>query len=71
MRFSQLRSHRRTLLQAFNQILLRSLATTAAAAPGTASAQAISRVFPEPLLYRDFIQESLYHPVSSLICTSS
>jgi hypothetical protein len=71
MRFSQLRVQRRILLQAFNQTLLRSLATAAAAAPGTAPAQAISRVFPEPLLYRDFIQQSLYHPVSFLICTSA
>lgn len=52
---------RRNLIKAIqNSSLLRSLS-------GAAAAQAVpahSRAFTEPLLYRDFIHQSLYHPVS-------
>jgi hypothetical protein len=42
---------------------LRSLSGTAAAQ----AAPALSRAFAEPLLYRDFIHQSLYHPVSAAV----
>lgn len=52
---------RRNLIKStLNSILLRSLSGTAAAQ----AAPALSRAFTEPLLYRDFIHQSLYHPVS-------